>query len=136
MLTCHLQLKIKSNSECPFLLYRLFEKVKHLPLQSTVNLPLVEFIHILTGFTYKFGTVYTLTYRCFQICLSWSTLHTKLVCLKQVFLKSRYPENFVNKCFKSFMNDIHIVKETTLTVEKKPPSTVWFNIIHYILGLS
>ena len=50
MLTCHLQLKMKSQTECPFLKYRLFVKVKHLPLLSTINLPLVEFIHILTFF--------------------------------------------------------------------------------------
>ena len=50
MLTCHLQLKVKSKTECPFLIYRLFVKIKHLPLMSTVNLPLVEFIHILTAF--------------------------------------------------------------------------------------
>ena len=50
MLTCHLQLKVKSKTECPFLMYRLFVIIKHLPLLSTVNLPLVEFIHILTAF--------------------------------------------------------------------------------------
>ena len=37
--------------------------------------------------TYKFGTVYTLAYRSFRVCSSWSNLHTKLVCLKQLFLK-------------------------------------------------
>ena len=30
--------------------------------------------------TYKFGTVYTLPYRCFRICSSWTKLHTELVC--------------------------------------------------------
>ena len=50
MLTCHLQLKVKSKTECPFLMYRLVVKIKHLPPLSTVNLPLVEFIHILTAF--------------------------------------------------------------------------------------
>ena len=37
MLTCHLQLKMKSKTECPFLMYRLFAKIKHLPLLSTIN---------------------------------------------------------------------------------------------------
>ena len=46
MLTCHLQLKMKSKTECNFLKF----KVKHLPLLSTVNLHLVEFIHIFTAF--------------------------------------------------------------------------------------
>ena len=27
--------------------------------------------------TYKFGTIYTLAYRCFRICSSWSKLHTE-----------------------------------------------------------
>ena len=49
-LTYHLQLKMKSKTECPFLMYRLFMKIKHLPLLSTINLLLMEFIHILTAF--------------------------------------------------------------------------------------
>ena len=70
--------------------------------------------------TYKFGTVYTLAYRCFRICSSWTKLHNELVCLKEIFLKNGYPEDFINKCFKKFMDNIHVVKEFTLTVEKKP----------------
>ena len=50
MLICHLQLEMKSKTECPFLMYRLFVKIQHLPFLSTVNLHLVEFIHILTAF--------------------------------------------------------------------------------------
>ena len=80
------------------------------------------FIHILTVFlpsTYRFGNVYTLAYRCFRICSSWTKLHNELVCLKENFLINGYPEDFINKCFKKFLDNIHIVKETTLTVEKK-----------------
>ena len=50
--------------------------------------------------TYKLGNVYTLAYRCFRICFSWTKLHNELVCLKETFLKSGYPEDFINKCFK------------------------------------
>ena len=32
--------------------------------------------------TYKFGTVYTLSYRCFLICSFCIKLHNELVCLK------------------------------------------------------
>ena len=111
----------KSKTECPFLMYRLFVKIKHLPLLSTANLPLVEwyFESFLTS-TYKFGILYTLTYRCLRICSSWTKLHNELVCTKEIFLKNVYPEDFKNKCFKKFMDNIHVVKETTLTVEKKP----------------
>ena len=49
---------MKNKTESPFVIYRLFVKIKHLPLLSTVNLPLVELIHNLTAFYhYKFGTV-------------------------------------------------------------------------------
>ena len=70
--------------------------------------------------TYKFGTVYTLAYRCFRICSSWTKLDNELVCLNETFLKNGYPGDFINKCFKKFMDNIHVVKETTLSVEKKP----------------
>ena len=49
-LTCYLQLKMKSKAECPFLMYRLFVKIKHSLLLSILNLLLVEFLQILTGF--------------------------------------------------------------------------------------
>ena len=38
--------------------------------------------------THKFGTVYILAYRCFRICSNWTKLHTELLFLKQIFLKS------------------------------------------------
>ena len=42
-------------------------------------------------FTYKFSTVYTLTYRCFRICSIWTKLHNEFVCLKETFLKKWLP---------------------------------------------
>ena len=57
--------------------------------------------------TYKFGAVYTLAYRCFRICSSWTKLQNELVCLKENFLKNDYPEDFINKCFKKFMDNIY-----------------------------
>ena len=33
--------------------------------------------------TYKFGPVYTLAYKCFRICSSWTKVHTELFCLKK-----------------------------------------------------
>ena len=104
MLTCHLKLKVKSKAECLFSIYRLFVKIKHLPLLSTVNLLLVEFIHILTTLyqsTYKSGTVYRHSYRSLQICSRWTKLHYELVCLEETFLKIGYPKDFVDKCFKN-----------------------------------
>ena len=53
----------------------------------------------------------------------WSSLiilNTELLLLKKIFLKKGYTEHFINKCLKRLMDNIHVVKETTLTVEKKP----------------
>ena len=80
---------------------------------------LVELIHILTTVYYKFGTVCKLAYGCLQICSILTKLPTELVFLKEIFLKNGYPENFINKCFKRFMDNMHVVKETNLIVEKK-----------------
>ena len=43
----------------------------------------------------------------------------KLTFLKGIFRKNGYPENFIDKCFKKFLNNVHVVKENVPTVEKK-----------------
>ena len=70
--------------------------------------------------TYKFGSVYTLVYNYLPISSSCTKFHIGLICLKEIFLKNGYPEDFINKCFKKFMDNILVVKETNLTVKKKP----------------
>ena len=61
----------------------------------------------------KFAKVYTLVYRCFCICSDWKKFHVELV------RKNGYPENFIDKCFKKFLDNIHLVKEKVPTVERK-----------------
>ena len=61
-----------------------------------------------------FSAVYKLTCRYFQIYSSWTKLHTELVYLKPMFLKNGYSENLINKCFKSLVDNIHVVKDTNL----------------------
>ena len=68
---------------------------------------------------YKFGMLYTLVYRCFRICSNWMQFHTELTFLKGIFQKNGYPENFIDKCFKKFLNNIHLVNKNVPTVEKK-----------------
>ena len=46
-------------------------------------------------------------------------MRTELVYLKQIFLKNGSPEKISNKCFKSLINNLHVAKETNLTVEEK-----------------
>ena len=60
-------------------------------------------------------------------CSSWSMFHQQLILLRGIFQKNGYPENFIDRCFKLFLNRIHILKEKDRTVEKKPPSLVILN---------
>ena len=39
--------------------------------------------------------------------------------MKGIFRKNGYPENFIDKCFKKFLNNAHLVKDNVPTVEKK-----------------
>ena len=50
MLICHLQLKMKSKTDCFFLIYGLLVKIKGLLHLCTGNKPLGQFIHILRVF--------------------------------------------------------------------------------------
>ena len=108
MLTCHFTIGNEKQSRMSFSDAQIIRKEKYLPLLSTVNLPLVEFVHIFTHFdksTYKFGTVYTLAYRFCRICSNCTKLNADLVCLTNLFLKNGHPENFINKCLKRFMDN-------------------------------
>ena len=68
---------------------------------------------------YKFGMVYTLVHKCFLICSDWTKFHAELTLLKKIFRKNGYPESFIDKCFKKFLDNIHLVKEKVPTVERK-----------------
>ena len=63
--------------------------------------------------------VYTLIRRCFRICSNWTQFHTELTFLERIFRINGYPENFIDKCFKKLLNNIHLVKENIPTVGKK-----------------
>ena len=67
---------------------------------------------------YKFGMLYTLVCRCFRIFSDWTKFHAELTFLKNIFRKNGYPENFIDKCFRMFLDNIHLVKERVPTVER------------------
>ena len=69
--------------------------------------------------TYKFGMIYTLVFRCFSICSDWTKFHQELSFLKNVFLQNGYPTSFIDKCFKAFLDQLHLKKPEVATVEKK-----------------
>ena len=49
--------------------------------------------------TFKFGSVYTVAYRCLQILSKWAELHNELVYLKYIFFKNGYPKDFIHLFF-------------------------------------
>ena len=49
-----------------------------------------------------------------------SIFHEELTLLTEIFQKNGYPDNFIGRCFKLFLNRIHILIEKVPTVEKKP----------------
>ena len=46
--------------------------------------------------------------------------HQQLIILRKIFQKNDYLENYLDRCFKLFLNKIHILKEKVPTIEKKP----------------
>ena len=52
----------------------------------------------------------------FCICSDLTKFHSNF--LKRVFRKNDYPENFIDKCFKKFLDNIHHAEENVTTVEK------------------
>ena len=53
------------------------------------------------------------------MCSCWTKLHAELPFMKEILLKNSYPEHVTKKCFKRLIDNIYVVKETTLTEEKK-----------------
>ena len=69
--------------------------------------------------THKFGMLYTLVYRCFTLCSDWTKFHEELETLKEIFQRNGYLKLFIDKCFKKFLDRLHIIKPTWAGVEKK-----------------
>ena len=68
--------------------------------------------------SYKKGLVYTLLHRAFILCCSWSKFHEEVTFLKKTFRKNIFPEFFIDKCVKTFLDKILIAKEVVTTVPK------------------
>ena len=59
----------------------------------------------------KIGSLHTLLYRCFRICSDWTKFHLELVKLTDVFKNNGSPENFINNCFKVFLDNKYRIQE-------------------------
>ena len=66
--------------------------------------------------TNKFGLNYAFALRCFSTCSNWTDFHNELTFLKDIFL---YPISFIDKCFKTFLDQLYLKRPPVLTAEKK-----------------
>ena len=73
-------------------------------------------------------------YRCFCICSDWKHFYTKSSFLKRIFCKNSYPENFIDKCFKRFLHNIHIFNKKGFNSRKKPFASALFILSNYIFA--
>ena len=69
--------------------------------------------------TYKFGLVHTLLHLSFSICSSYETFQEEILLLKEVFKKNEYPQIFIDKCIKKYLNKLFVPKRIIETVDKK-----------------
>ena len=68
---------------------------------------------------YKFGLVYTLLHRCFNITSSYEKFHNEINALKQILKLNRYPTQFIDRCIKQFLQKLYVTKAIQDTVNKK-----------------
>ena len=76
--------------------------------------------------------LHTLLYRCSRICSDWTKFHLKLVKLTDVFKNNGYLENFINNCFKLFLDNKYRIQEKVIRVPKK----TLFLVLPYLGPLS
>tara|TARA_Y100000310_G_scaffold202746_1_gene202988 strand:- start:291 stop:1547 length:1257 start_codon:yes stop_codon:yes gene_type:complete len=69
--------------------------------------------------SYKKGLIYTLLHRAFVLCCNWDKFHVEVCFLKKIFRKNLFPEYFIDRCVKTFLDKIFTVKKTVITVPKK-----------------
>ena len=61
---------------------------------------------------------YTLVHRCFTLCSDWLKFHREFMTFKEIFQRNGYPKSVLDKCFRKFLDRLHIMKPTSATVEK------------------
>ena len=69
--------------------------------------------------SYKKGLIYTLLHRAFVLCCSWDKFHSEVCFLKEIFRKNLFPEFFIDRCVKIFLDKLFTVKKVITTVPKK-----------------
>ena len=65
-----------------------------------------------------FSGVFT-NFSCFSICSSYEKFHEETVKLEEIFKRNSYPENFIDRCIKNFLNKLQIPQVVELTTAKR-----------------
>ena len=88
--------------------------------------------------TYKTDMIYNLINRCFWICSKCPMFHQQSILLREIFQKNGYPENFIDRCFKLFLNRIYISKKRFLQLKRSlcDYSFLIEELYHWKLGLN
>ena len=58
-------------------------------------------------------------FHCFSICSSYGKFHEEIVKLEETFKQNSYPEKFIDRCIKNFINKLHVHKVVELTAARK-----------------
>ena len=74
--------------------------------------------------SYKFSLVSTIIFCSFTICSDMPKFHQEICKIKDIFIKNGYSERFLDKCVKTFLNNVFIPKRILQTAEKKQVTIV------------
>ena len=109
----HLQSRSKNKTKRLLLMYKLFVSIENLWHLFTANC----LQQILRPFyqSLNFGAAYTLADMWLQAYSSWTICTHRITFSKKKWLLWKF-----YNCFKKFMDNILVVKETVLTVQMKP----------------
>ena len=61
--------------------------------------------------SYEKGLIQTLLHRAFVLCSGWETFHEEVTLLKNTFRKNQFPEHFIDRCTRSFLDRIFTEKK-------------------------
>ena len=104
-----------------FLIYKIFRDNDK--FQTSVYRK-ATFSGVLTNFesflpiSYKYNLLSILLHRGFMICSFYKTLHFEILKLKQIFRSNGYPQNFIGRCIKMYLDKVFI-KHPSICVRPK-----------------
>ena len=109
--TCHPNIKFTSEREengyMPFLDFNVYREEGKF-VTSVYRKPtftgLYSNFNSLIPVSYKFGLVLTLLHRVFSICSTYKQFHEELEKLTAILRKNSYPEKFIERCIRKFLN--------------------------------